>query len=69
MGAGWKTGTWKQFGAAIDMLENACAPARRAVARSLAATEFWYLVYHTLFFLDFHLSDSEVGFAPPPLHA
>ena len=27
--------------------------------------EFWYLVFHTLFFLDLYLSDSTVGFAPP----
>jgi hypothetical protein len=28
--------------------------------------EFWYIAYHTLFWLDFYLSGSEEGFAPPP---
>ena len=27
--------------------------------------EFWYLVYHTLFFLDLYLSGSVAGFVPP----
>ena len=27
--------------------------------------EFWYLVYHTLFWLDFYLSDSAKEFIPP----
>ena len=27
--------------------------------------ELWYLAYHTLFVLDFYLSDSVDGFAPP----
>lgn len=27
--------------------------------------EFWYVVYHTLFFLDLYLSGSIEGFAPP----
>ncbi len=26
---------------------------------------FWYHVYHTLFFLDFYLSGTDKGFAPP----
>jgi hypothetical protein len=27
--------------------------------------EFWYVAYHALFWLDFYLSDSAEGFAPP----
>ena len=27
--------------------------------------EFWYVVYHTLFFRDLYLSDAVEGFAPP----
>jgi hypothetical protein len=27
--------------------------------------KYWYQIYHTLFFLDFHLSDSPYGFKPP----
>lgn len=57
---------WQQFGAAIDMLENAvrACPDELWSDRS-QRPEFWYLVYHTLFFLDLYLSDSEEGFAPP----
>jgi hypothetical protein len=65
----WKTTIWQQFGAAIDMLENALlacpdkvwsGPAHRA-----GEQEYWYLAYHTLFFLDYYLSESADGFAPP----
>ena len=28
--------------------------------------EYWYVVFHTLFFLDLYLSESDVGFHPPP---
>jgi hypothetical protein len=57
---------WQQFGAAIDMLENAvvACPDQLWGDRS-QRPEFWYVVYHTLFFLDLYLSDSVDGFAPP----
>lgn len=58
---------WGQFGAAIDMLENAVVACPEDVwSDPSRPPEFWYLVYHTLFFLDFYLSESEEGFAPPP---
>jgi DinB family protein len=66
---------WLQFGAAIDMLENAmnaCPdevwsdPSKRPEWPRHDVVGFWYLVYHTLFFLDFDLSDLPEGeFAPP----
>ncbi len=57
---------WRQFGAAIDMLENAmlACPDELWGDRS-QRPEFWYLVYHTLFWLDLSLSGSVEGFAPP----
>jgi hypothetical protein len=63
---GWKTIIWQQFGAAIDMLENAinACPAELWYAHS-PKPEFWYIAFHTLFFLDFYLSDTEAGFVPP----
>jgi len=66
MDASWRAVLWQQFGAAIDMLENAllACPDRLWGDRS-QRPEFWYLVYHTLFFLDLYLSDSIEGFAPP----
>src|SRR6266849_3929075 len=57
---------WQQFGAAIDMLENAIlACPDQLWSDRLQRPEFWYLVYHTLFFLDLYLSGSLEGFAPP----
>ena len=62
----WKEILWRQFGASIDMLENAmrACPDELWNDRS-ERPEFWYLVYHTLFFLDLYLSGSVEGFAPP----
>jgi hypothetical protein len=66
MDATWNAATWRQFGAAIDMLERAV----RACPGSLwsdrsRSPEFWYLAFHTLFWLDLYLSDSIEGFSPP----
>lgn len=62
----WKEIIWQQLGAAIDMLENAmlACPEELWSDRS-RQPEFWYLVYHTLFFLDLYLSGSVEGFVPP----
>ena len=62
----WRTILWQQFGAAIDMLENAllACPDDLWSDRS-RQPEFWYVVYHTLFCLDLYLSGSVEGFAPP----
>jgi len=61
-----KTVTWQQFGAAIDMLENAIVACPESLWGDRSRQpEFWYLTFHTLFFLDFYLSDSPEGFTPP----
>lgn len=62
----WKEILWSQFGAAIDMLQNAviACPDELWSDRS-QPLEFWYIVYHTLFWLDLYLSGSIEGFAPP----
>jgi uncharacterized damage-inducible protein DinB len=74
MGPAWKTTIWRQFGAAIDMLENALRACPDELWRArlwkdgsphLESAEFWYVVFHTLFWLDFYLSESAEGFAPP----
>lgn len=68
---------WRQFGAAIDALGDALRDcpdelweARlwedqpdQWVAAGFAA--FWYLGYHTLFWLDLYLTGAEEGFTPP----
>jgi len=71
----WKSVFWQQFGAAIDMLESAIRacpdgvwsdPSKRPEWLSNDVVGFWYVIYHTLFFLDLYLSGSPEGFAPPP---
>jgi len=70
----WKTVVDHQFGAAIDMLENAIRacpddvwsdPTKKPEWVANDIVGFWYLAYHTLFFLDFYLSDSMEDFGPP----
>jgi hypothetical protein len=63
----FKTALWQQFGAAIDMLENAITACPDHVwnDRSLQP-EYWYTAYHTLFWLDYYVSDDGSSFAPPP---
>jgi DinB superfamily len=57
---------WSQFGAAIDTLENAMIACPDDLwGDQKREPQFWYLVYHTLFWLDLYLSDSAEGFAPP----
>ncbi|MFH0989605.1 MAG: DinB family protein [bacterium] len=62
----WKTIIWQQFGAAIDMLENAMLACPDDLwSDRTQKPEFWYTVFHTLFFLDLYLSESDKGFTPP----
>lgn len=70
----WRSIIWSEFGAAIDMLENALLACPDEVwterlwnesAARPEPSEFWYIVYHALFFLDLYLSGSVEGFAPP----
>ncbi|HEX4715842.1 MAG TPA: DinB family protein [Ktedonobacteraceae bacterium] len=78
----FRTALWRQLGAAIDMLENAlvACPASLWRERLWSApsdhsllpwippefSEFGYIAYHTLFWLDLYLSGSrEEDFAPP----
>lgn len=70
----WQSSIGQQFGAAIDMLDNtlSACPAElwheqlwHIPDEPKAFTEFWYLAYHTLFWLDLYLSGAVDGFAPP----
>lgn len=54
---------WKQFGATIDMLENAIRLCPEEVWKS--DTGFWYSSYHTLFYLDYYLTYEPEDFHPP----
>ncbi len=62
----WREVLWRQFGAAIEMIENAmlACPNELWGDRS-QQPEFWYVVYHTLFWLDVYLSETVEGFVPP----
>ena len=61
-----KTIIWQQFGAAIDMLDNAVTACPNDLwGDRTRQPEFWYTVFHTLFWLDYYLSDSADGFTPP----
>ncbi len=60
----WGAMLWSQFGAAIDMLENAAEALPEKFWDD--DSQSWYLVYHTLFWLDCYLDDSLKVFSPPP---
>jgi hypothetical protein len=69
-----KNTLWKQFGASIDFLAatvNACPDSLwRASLWQTPNVEaefshFWYVTYHTLFWLDLYLTGTEDDFVPP----
>ena len=71
----WKTTLWNQFGAAIDMLENAIRACPEELWRGQMwpiddieprFSEVWCIAAHVLFWLDFYLTNSPDDFAPPP---
>lgn len=70
----WKAALWGQFGATIDMFENAlyACPDNLWTAHMWndpgmkpEFSDFWYIAYHTLFWLDLYLSGTDEGFVPP----
>ena len=57
---------WNQFGGALQMLENAIQACPEEVwGHEIQPQEFWYISYHTLFWLDYYSSESSEGFLPP----
>ena len=57
---------WDQFGAAIDSLEKAMNECPDKVwGDRIDWHEFWYLASHTLFWLDYYLTDSPDTYQPP----
>lgn len=75
MNSTWKTIIWNQFGAAIDDLDNALGACPDELWRArlweepsqeqFFLPEYWYIVYHALFWLDLYLTGAEEGFVPP----
>lgn len=63
----WRGALASHLGGALDMLEGAIGACPDDLwGDRKRRPEVWYLVYHTLFFLDYYLSESSEGFAPPP---
>ena len=70
----WKEALWSQFGATIDMLGNALRACPDELwtahmwhdpAMQPEFSDFWYIAYHTLFWMDLYLSGTDEGFIPP----
>lgn len=69
----WRTSLWQQYGAAIDTLEDAirlCPDLLWGVVvwndpEDVRYGQFWFLAYHTLFWMDLFLTGSSEGFLPP----
>jgi hypothetical protein len=62
-----KSALWNQFGAAIDALGNAIETCPEEVWGDRSQQpEYWYTAFHTLFWLDYYLSDKYgEDFIPP----
>jgi uncharacterized damage-inducible protein DinB len=66
MDATSRASLWDQFGATIDMLENAIRACPDGLwSDAERQPQFWHVAFHTLFYLDLYLSESSRGFAPP----
>ena len=74
MDRNWRDVLWRQFGATIDMLGNALEACPEGLWKAhmwsdpqmpVEFSDFWYVAYHTIFWLDLYLSGSVEGFMPP----
>ena len=63
MNATMRASLWKQFGASIDMLENAITLCTDELWDN--DKKFWYFSYHSLFWLDYFLTLEPNSFTPP----
>lgn len=70
----WKNVILSQFTSSIDMLAKAIRACPNALWQARMwndpnmkpeFSEFWYIAYHTLFWLDLYLTGSIEGFVPP----
>jgi len=71
----WKEILWHQFGAAIETLQNALNACPEELWRARLwresevkpeFTEFWYVAFHAIFWLDYYCSESADEFNVPP---
>ena len=63
MDQSFKETIWRQFGASIDMLENAIVLCPSKFWDT--GKRFWYITYHCLFYLDYYLTLEPDKFSPP----
>lgn len=72
---GWQNIIWQQFGAAIDMLANALNECPdylwedrvwKDPSDEAAYSQFWFITFHSLVWLDRYLEGSPNDFEPPP---
>ena len=73
----WRDALWQQFGAAIDMLDDAVLHCPESLwteplwiddalpPAAAAFPQFWSITHHVLFWLDLYLYGTLEGFAPP----
>jgi DinB superfamily len=59
-----KEALWNQFGASIDMLENAILKCPDKLWYN--GSKFWYKAYHCIFWTDYYLTLEPKQFLPPP---
>ena len=74
MDSSWRMSVWQQYGAAIDTLDDAIERCPDSLWTTILWKDtddvrygqFWFVAYHTIFWLDLFLTGSMEGFAPPP---
>ncbi len=65
----WQEAIGHQFTTALDMLREAIDKCPDALWDDRTdGTPFWHIAYHTLFFADFYLSDTDKDFVPQGFH-
>lgn len=73
MNTPWKTMIWQQYGAAIDTLDDTIKLCPDDLWTAVLWDDpecaeygqFWFVAYHTLFWIDLYLTGSAEGFSPP----
>jgi hypothetical protein len=58
---------WNQIGAALDTLEATIQSCPEEIwSDRWRKPEYWYTVYHTLFWVDYYFTESHADFVPQP---
>lgn len=66
MTSDWSRATWAQYGGAIQALENSIRACPDDLWGDVPTWQgFSYIAFHTLFWLDYYLSESPESYVPP----